>query len=213
MSGLLFPGAPIFAWRQRRPGGENASVTELTTDRLLLRQWRADDLDALAPIYADPEVMRYIRDGSVLSRQQTAEHLARMRAHWREHGFGLFAAELRETGEVTGWVGLAVPYFLPEVMPTVEIGWRLGRRFWGRGLATEGARAALRFGLVDRGLPRLVSIRHLDNEASGRVMVKLGMTLDRVTTIPGVERQAAVYAITRDQYDGTTRTSTTAAAD
>src|SRR3954470_12806767 len=109
-------------------------MIELRTERLLLRQWRDDDLDALAPMYADPEVMRYIRDGSVLSRQQTAEHLARMQAHWQEHGFGLFAAESRETGEVTGWVGLAVPYFLPEVMPAVEIGWRLGRRFWGRGL-------------------------------------------------------------------------------
>jgi RimJ/RimL family protein N-acetyltransferase len=191
----------LFAWHRCRFGGENAGVTELTTDRLLLRQWRDDDLAALIPIYADPEVMRYIADGRVKTPDETADQLAYMRRHWAEHDFGLFAAELRETGEVIGWIGLAVPHFLPEVMPTVEIGWRLGRSFWGKGLATEGARAALRFGLVDRELKRLVSIRHLDNQASGRVMEKLGMTLDRVTTIPGIGRQAAVYAITRDQYD------------
>lgn len=175
-------------------------MIELRTERLLLRQWRDDDLDALAPMYADPEVMRYIRDGTVQSRAQTAEHLARMRQHWDEHGFGLFAAELLGTGELTGWVGLAVPHFLPEVMPAVEIGWRLGRSFWGAGLATEGARAALRFGLVDRGLERLVSIRQVENVRSARVMEKIGLTFDRRTTVPGIGRLVDVYAISRDRY-------------
>ncbi|MEV4281384.1 GNAT family N-acetyltransferase [Actinoplanes xinjiangensis] len=175
-------------------------MIELRTERLLLRQWRDDDLDDLAPIYADPEVMRYIRDGAVQSREDTAAHLDRMRQHWDEHGFGLFAAELVETGELTGWVGLAVPYFLPEVMPSVEIGWRLGRSFWGAGLATEGARAALRFGLVDRGLERLVSIRQVENVRSARVMEKIGLTFDRRTTVPGNGRVVDVYAISREQY-------------
>ncbi|BEL04189.1 GNAT family N-acetyltransferase [Actinoplanes sichuanensis] len=173
---------------------------EIRTERLRLRQWRDDDLDALAPMYADPEVMRYIRDGSVQDRAETAAHLDRMRQHWAEHGFGLFAAELVATGELTGWVGLAVPYFLPEVMPTVEIGWRLGRSFWGAGLATEGARAALRFGLVDRGLEWLVSIRQVENVRSARVMEKLGLTFDRRTTTPGNGRTVDVYAISREQY-------------
>ena len=173
-------------------------MVELRTERLLLRQWRDDDLDALAPMYADPEVMRYIRDGSVQSREQTAEHLARMRRHWDEHGFGLFAAELVETGELTGWAGLAVPHFLPEVMPAVEIGWRLGRSFWGAGLATEGARAALRFGLVDCGLERLVSIRQVENVRSARVMEKLGLTFDRRTTVRGNGQLVDVYAISRE---------------
>ena len=175
-------------------------MTELRTARLLLRQWHDDDLDALAPIYSDPEVMRYIADGSVRTRAETADHLERMRQQWDENGFGLFAAEVLTTGELAGWVGLAVPYFLPEVLPTVEIGWRLGRPFWGRGLATEGARAALRFGLVDRGLDRIVSIRHVDNAASGRVMEKLGLTFDRHTTVPGTGRPVGVFAITRQQY-------------
>jgi RimJ/RimL family protein N-acetyltransferase len=175
-------------------------MIELRTPRLLLRRWRDGDLDALAPIYADPEVMRYIRDGSVRTREETAEHLATMERHWNEHGFGLFAAEVRATGELAGWVGLAVPHFLPEVLPTVEIGWRLGRSFWGAGLATEGAHAALRFGLVDRGLDRIVSIRQVDNERSGRVMDKLGLSFDRRTTVPGNGRRVDVFAITREQY-------------
>jgi RimJ/RimL family protein N-acetyltransferase len=175
-------------------------MIELRTERLVLRQWRDDDLDALAPIYADPEVMRYIRDGSVQDRKDTAAHLDRMRQHWEEHGFGLFAAELVRTGELTGWVGLAVPYFLPEVLPAVEIGWRLGRSFWGAGLATEGARAALHFGLADRGLARLVSIRQVENLRSARVMEKIGLTFDRRTTVPGNGRAVDVYAIDREQY-------------
>lgn len=176
-------------------------MIELRTERLLLRQWRDNDLDALAPMYADPEVMRYIRDGAVRDREQTAAHLARMRQHWDEHGFGLFAAELVETGELTGWVGLAVPYFLPEVLPAVEIGWRLGRSFWGAGLATEGAQAALRFGLVDQGMERLVSIRQIDNVRSARVMEKIGLTFDRRTTVPGNGQLVDVYAISREQYE------------
>jgi RimJ/RimL family protein N-acetyltransferase len=175
-------------------------MIELRTERLVLRQWRDDDLDALAPIYADPEVMRYIRDGSVQDRKDTAAHLDRMRQHWEEHGFGLFAAELVRTGELTGWVGLAVPYFLPEVLPAVEIGWRLGRSFWGAGLATEGARAALHFGLADRGLARLVSIRQVENLRSARVMEKIGLTFDRRTTVPGNGRAVDVHAIDREQY-------------
>jgi len=173
-------------------------MTELTTPRLLLRQWRDEDLDALAPMYADPEVMRYIRGGGVLSRAETADYLVKMRRHWVEHGFGLFAAEVRETGVLAGWVGLAVPLFLPEVLPAVEIGWRLGREHWGGGLATEGARAVLDFAFHDRGLDRLVSIRHVDNVRSGRVMEKLGMTFDRRTTVPGeAQHPVVVYSINR----------------
>ena len=143
----------------------------LQTPRLNLRRLHEGDLDTLARIYADPDVMRYIRDGSI-----------------------------RDPGELAGWVGLAVPEFLPEVLPAVEIGWRLARPRWGGGIATEGARAVLRFGFVDCGLDRLVSIRHVDNHASGRVMEKLGMHLDRRTTAPASGQPVAVYALNRTEY-------------
>lgn len=85
----------------------------LKTDRLILRGWRDDDLDALAAINADPEVMRYIMDGSVRDRLQSADNLQKMIANWEERGYGLFAVEVRETRVLIGWAGLAVPAFLP----------------------------------------------------------------------------------------------------
>ncbi|WP_340378136.1 GNAT family N-acetyltransferase [Streptomyces sp. SS7] len=171
---------------------------ELPTERLLLRQWRDTDLDPLAEMEADPEVMRYIGDGSPGTRERSAAALERMRAGWDERGFGLFAAEESETGELIGWVGLAVPAFLPEVLPAVEIGWRLRRRSWGRGYATEAARVVLAFAFEEAGLDRVVSICHVDNLASARVMTKLGMTLDRTTHVPGHGRRVHVMSRSRN---------------
>jgi RimJ/RimL family protein N-acetyltransferase len=167
----------------------------LDTPRLLLRQWRDDDLDALAAINADPAVMRYIHDGRPLDRAATAGRLALWRRHWDEHGFGLYAVELRETGELIGFTGLAVPVFLPEVMPAVEIGWRLAPRHWGSGLATEAATAVVAHARTGLGLDRLVSIHVTGNEASARVMVKLGMRLERETVQPDTGRPVRVYAM------------------
>ncbi|XVV14436.1 GNAT family N-acetyltransferase [Actinoplanes sp. CA-131856] len=142
-------------------------MVTLETERLVLREWRDDDLDALAAMNADPEVMRYIFDGAVLDREQSAERLRRIRGLWARRGFGLFAVEGRAEGVLLGWAGLSVPEFLPEVMPAVEIGWRLARTHWGKGYATEAAAEALRFGFEDCGLDRVVSIRHVDNGRSG----------------------------------------------
>lgn len=175
-------------------------MTTLQTDRLILRPFRDDDLDAVAAMNADPEVMRYIRDGSVLDRDGSAAALRRWRDHWPRHGFGLFATEVRATGELAGWAGLAVPDFLPEVLPAVEIGWRLRREFWGHGYATEAAAAAMAYAFTDRGLDRLVSIRDPANARSGRVMDKLGMTYEFSTVVPPAGRPVDVYAISRDGW-------------
>ena len=107
---------------------------------------------------------------------------------------------MRATGELIGFTGLAVPEFLPEVMPAVEIGWRLGRPFWGRGLATEAARAALRLGLIDLRLERIISIAQVGNDASERIMGKLGMRVARETVEPAFGRPIRVHAITTPQY-------------
>ncbi|MCY1139736.1 GNAT family N-acetyltransferase [Actinoplanes sp. Pm04-4] len=167
----------------------------LTTERLLLRKWRNDDLDGLAAINADPEVMRYILDGSVRDREQSADGLRKMRRDWDEQGYGLFAVELR--GELIGWAGFAVPVFLPAVLPAVEIGWRLGRRFWGYGYATEAAAAALRFGFDEVGFERVISIRHVDNMRSARVMEKLGLAYEFDTVVPEYDQPVAVHAAVR----------------
>jgi len=163
--------------------------------RLLLRPWQSKDLDGLAAVNAQPEVMRYINDGRTLDRAATAERLAAYQRHWDEHGFGLYAVEVKETGELAGFTGLAVPTFLPEIMPAVEIGWRLGRAYWGRGLATEAARRVVAHARTEIGLRQLVSIHIVGNEASARVMVKLGMTLDRETVQPDTGRRVRVYAM------------------
>ena len=176
------------------------AVVELRTERLVLRGWRDEDLEALVELDSDPEVMRYVGDGKVKSRDEVVLWLARLRAAWAGQGYGLFAVELAETGEFTGWAGLAVPRFLPEVMPAVEIGWRLLRRHWGRGIATEAARAALRFGFEEVGLDRVVSICHVDNEPSRRVMEKLGMRQDRLTSVPAHGQPVRVLAITKEEY-------------
>ena len=173
----------------------------LETERLLLRGWRDDDLDALAAMNADPDVMRYIMDGAVRDREQTAEGLRKIREKWDAQGFGHFAVEVRETGALAGWVGLAVPDFLPEVLPAMEIGWRFGREFWGQGYATEAAAALLRFGFESLELDRILSIRHVDNVRSARVMEKLGMSHAFDTVVPEFAQPVAVHAITRAEYE------------
>jgi RimJ/RimL family protein N-acetyltransferase len=178
---------------------QDAAMTSLVTHRLLLRRWRDEDIPPMAAINADPEVMRWIGDGSVTDYQRTAAGIAAIEKHWEEHGFGLFAVEIRDTGELAGFTGLATPTFLPEIMPAVEIGWRLGRHHWGHGLATEAARAVLHFAFTDRGLDRIVSICQVGNDASERIMQKLGMRLDRQTTEPTHGRPIRVYAIRRHQ--------------
>jgi len=175
-------------------------MTTIETSRLLLRRWRDDDLLPFAAINADPEVMRWIRDGSVWDEAQTREGLQRIEQLWETEKLGLFAVELKETGELIGFTGLSVPRLLPEVMPAVEIGWRLGRPFWGRGLATEAARAALDYGFRARGLERIISIHQIGNLPSERIMIKLGMRHERDFVPADTPREIRVYALTAEQY-------------
>jgi RimJ/RimL family protein N-acetyltransferase len=148
----------------------------LKTKRLILRNWKAADREPFARINADPRVMEYL--GEPLSREQSGEVVDRIEAHFRTHGFGLCAAELGDTGLFIGFIGLAVPTFEAAFTPCAEIGWRLAAEYWGRGLATEGAREILRYAFEDLKLQELVSITAVGNERSRRVMEKLGMTRD-----------------------------------
>ncbi|MFF9853918.1 GNAT family N-acetyltransferase [Streptomyces litmocidini] len=175
-------------------------MTEILTPRLLLRRWTDDDLVPMAEINADPEVMRWIGDGSVLDLEQTAEAIERYEEEWDEEGFGFFAVELLGSGELIGFVGLSVPEFLPEVLPDVEIGWRLGRQFWGQGYASEAAHAVLEFALQDRGLDRVVAIAHIGDRASANVIGKLGMVPERETSHPVLGVPLRIYAIDLTEY-------------
>lgn len=168
----------------------------LETPRLILRRWIERDVTPMAAINADPEVMRWIGGGSIRTEDETRIFIERCEEMWDTRGYGLFAVELREINELAGFVGLSVPTFLPEVMPAVEIGWRLDRSLWGRGIATEAARAVLRFGFDDCGLSEILSICQIGNGASERIMQKIGMYLKQETVVPSYGRPVKVYAIT-----------------
>lgn len=125
---------------------------------------------------ADPMVMEYFP--APLSRQESDRLADHIEAHFERHGFGLWAAELRTTGEFIGFIGLAVPGFEAAFMPCVEIGWRLDAAHWGKGLATEGAQAVVRHAFDVLQLDEIVSFTVPANVRSRRVMEKLGMTHD-----------------------------------
>ncbi|MFD3554692.1 GNAT family N-acetyltransferase [Streptomyces goshikiensis] len=176
-------------------------MTEIRTPRLLLRRWTDDDLVPLSEINADPEVMRWIGDGSTLDLDQTAEDIERFEDEWDDEGFGLFAVELLASGELIGVVGLSVPEWLPEVLPAVEITWRLGRSYWGQGYASEAAQATLEFALQDRGLDRVIAINRAGNDDSENVIRKLGMEPDRDTTDPEHGHLLQVHTIDLTEYE------------
>jgi RimJ/RimL family protein N-acetyltransferase len=174
----------------------------LRTRRLILRPPVAADLDGFAAMNADPEVMRHIGAGRLRAREETRVGLEHVIGDWDRKGYGLFSVDSARTGQFLGWVTLAEPLFLPQVLPAVEIGWRFLRAHWGHGYATEAAQATMRFAFDDRGFERLVSIRHVDNHASRRVMEKLGMHQELETTVPVTGQAVVVHTITRDEFNG-----------
>ena len=125
---------------------------------------------------SDPRVMEFFP--ALLSRQESEAMVDRIEAHFDAHGFGLWAAELRQVKSLVGFIGLNVPSFEAHFTPCVEIGWRLAADHWGQGLATEGANAVVRYSFEKLGLGELVSFTAPANVASRRVMEKLGMTYD-----------------------------------
>jgi RimJ/RimL family protein N-acetyltransferase len=171
------------------------------TDRLVLRRWRIGDAAAFAAINADPEVMRWIGRGHVLGRGFSDDLIARFEREWDERGFGLWAVGLRDDpdGALVGFCGLTVPMFLPAVLPAVEVGWRLARGAWGRGYATEAARAAVEFGFVEHGMREIIAIVDPANARSLRVGEKLGMTPRPDRMHPGTGRRVRVLGIARGE--------------
>ena len=123
-----------------------------------------------------------------------------MRARYESDGFGIEAAVDRESGAMIGWAGLAVPHFLPSILPAVEVGWRLAGPWRGRGLATEAGAAAVAFGFTAGGLDRIVSIYEPENVDSGLVMDRLGFTHHLSTTGDRGE-ELAVRELLREDWE------------
>lgn len=162
-----------------------SAAPNIETERLLLRQWHASDRASFARLNADPRVMEFFP--SPLTREQSDAFADRIEAHWITHGFGLYAVDLKvgardgrpaDERQFIGYIGLARPSFEIDFTPCVEIGWRLDADVWGRGLATEGARAVAEHALSMLGLDEIVSFTGAANARSRRVMEKIGMTQD-----------------------------------
>jgi RimJ/RimL family protein N-acetyltransferase len=161
----------------------------LETDRLLLRQFRNEDLDAYAAICADPEVMRYLGTGATLNRVESWRQMAGILGHWKLLGCGMFAMEIRETGELIGRTG----YLTPPDWPGFELGWTLGRAWWGKGYAVEAAIRCRDYAFDEMGRDRLISLIRPGNHRSVRVAEKIGETLAGEVEFMG--SNALVYEI------------------
>lgn len=174
-------------------------MTDLRTPRLLLRPWRAEDEAPMAAINQDPEVARYLN--RPITEAALVGFLPFLVAHWEEHGFGPFALEAGEgcdgiaPGTFLGFAGVAHPTYLPVLAHRPEIGWRLARAAWGRGLATEAALAARDHAFATLGLPELIAIVHPQNARSQAVARKLGMTVTAHVHNPLLHRFVEVWAL------------------
>jgi RimJ/RimL family protein N-acetyltransferase len=180
-----------------------APLGDVTTDRLELSRFVDDDLDELARVFSRPEVWQFPY-GRAFTREETRAFLDAQIEAWNENGFGCWAARELATGRMIGYLGISVPTFLPEILPAVEVGWRLDPGAWGKGYATEGARAALDEAFTTMGLEQVCSVPQAGNPQSARVAERLGMRFVRSVAIPANERRGQLtgllYEVTRSEW-------------
>jgi RimJ/RimL family protein N-acetyltransferase len=162
-------------------------VPTLRTERLVLRAFRAADLDAFAAMQANPEVRRFLGTGNLLSRTETWGLMERVLGQWPLRGYGMFAVEAE--GRCAGWTGVLHPLEWPEP----ELAYTLDQPFWGRGLASEAARTALDWAFARHGFSRLASFIMADNARSIRVAEKLGAVREGTVELRGFQAEWWVH--------------------
>ena len=145
----------------------------IETERLILRQWQQNDYAEFAKLTASVEVMKYFP--STLTTEQSDEGIERSKSSIKDKGFGFWAAELKQTNEFIGFIGINDPGDGYPFSPSIEIGWRLAQRFWGKGYASEGAKASLEFAFKKLGLNEIISMTPVLNSNSMKVMQRIGM--------------------------------------
>lgn len=166
----------------------------IETARLRLRMFTLRDTDDYFLLRSDSEVMRYIGTGATSTRQQTTTKLSWVLMQWEKHGFGIWAVVDKKNEKLIGWSGLSSLDDTPEI----EVGYGLARACWGTGMATEAARASLRYGFEELQLDRIVAVAVPENAASRRVMEKAGMCYVKPSHYYGVD--VAYYEITREDF-------------
>ena len=183
-------------------------IEGIDTERLHLRRWRYFDRAPFAAMNADPEVMEFFP--STLTEDESDALVDRVRAQFDEHGFGLWALEIRGRGEFIGFTGLAVQTFDAPFNPSIEVGWRLTRSAWGNGYALEAARASVADGFERVGLDEMVSMTSVLNVRSQGVMERLAMVRDPADDFehPRVPdgsplRPHALYRLSRERFEAT----------
>jgi RimJ/RimL family protein N-acetyltransferase len=164
----------------------------IETARLRLRMFRREDLDDLASMFSDPQVMRYVADGKPAGRDVADKALTSVIDHWGRYGFGRWAAEDKATCNFVGFGGLRSLFGLPEVV------YHFTPPHWGKGLATELAHASLRYGFEEHQFERIVAIAKPENTASIHVMEKLGMHFEMNTSYYDID--VVQYTIAREDY-------------
>jgi [ribosomal protein S5]-alanine N-acetyltransferase len=168
---------------------------EIETERLQLRLFKPDDLDDLFLIFSDPDVIKYLGSGQPAQRDETENALMSIIRHWEIYGFGRWAAICKQTSKLIGYCGLR------NFQGTAELVYLLSKQYWGMGLATEMARASLKFGFEEKKFERIIAMAKLANVASQRVMNKIGMDFQKNTLIFNME--VALYSINSAAYFST----------
>lgn len=151
-------------------------TTIIETERLILRTWRKEDTDPYFQINQDLKVIEFLL--GPLTMEQVNDFIPAINNHQDKRGYTLWAVELKETGELMGFIGLNYTDWASHFTPTVEVGWRLGSQYWGKGFSTEGAKASLEYGFKQCGLKEIVSFTVPANVRSLRVMEKIGLKRD-----------------------------------
>jgi RimJ/RimL family protein N-acetyltransferase len=179
-------------------------IVEVDTPRLRLRQWRAADRAPFAALNADPAVMEFFL--SPLSRESSDASIDAWQSQLASRGWSNWALELKASGEFLGFTGLSIPRRVLPFSPCVEVGWRLARKHWGQGYATEAARAALEVGFARLDLREIVSFTTVGNVRSRAVMERIGMRDARQDfEYPGFPeghplRRHCLYRIAREEW-------------
>jgi ribosomal-protein-alanine N-acetyltransferase len=171
------------------------NIPTLQTPRLFLRPWRLEDGEAWFNILQEEGILRYYPNQTPPPREKAEPYITHHLSHWQTRGYGHWAVVTREEGRVVGWSGLEYLHELEET----EVAYLLSKRAWGRGYATEAARACVKFGFESVGLEKIIGLVHPENVGSVRVLEKCGLTLTGRITLWGMEMSR--YRITREEYE------------
>lgn len=169
-------------------------ISSRDTARLRLRSWVLADVDPLCQIMNQPAILQYFPNNAPPDLEKTKRLVNFQLSHWEDHGYGWWAVQEKDRSHLIGWCGLQ---YLPDT-DEIEIGYLLDKNYWGKGLATEASNSGLEFGFSELGIHEIVGIVHPENNASIRVLEKLGMIYSRRESYFGMD--CLRYSLTDNKF-------------